>query len=143
MKTALIRALLVTGIVFLVVAAMQSCTGMTAAQTGTAVSAGAVATGTFLTGLVDVMAPFLPPEKVAELTTIIHSGQDTLAAMAKATAVYADQISQVKANAMTPGSTALTAGTIDAGIEGAFLAVPAIKAIAGGGNSTPPPAAKA
>lgn len=102
---------------YVAISCLYGCAGLSATETTGAVGAGVVATGTFLSGLVDVMAPFMPPEKVAELQTIVHSSQDVVTNLAKVTTTYAQAIGDIRAKIPTSGEVALTAGGIDAGIE--------------------------
>lgn len=140
LQSTALRALVVGAVVFavvLVIGSLHSCA--TAPQSAGVVGGVAIATGTFLHGLTDIMAPFLPPEKVAELQTIISSGQDTLTALAQATKVYATEIANVKAQAagnIGPGTAASVAVGSDVAFEVGRKVLPPILGLT-------PPAAKA
>lgn len=98
------------------------CAGMTAAETTGVVAAG----GGALVAIIDALSPYLPPEKVAELTTHVGNAENLIGAIARGVGAVAEATQQAQqaaleakqqaAEGITRGE-ALTAGGALAGVS--------------------------
>ena len=74
---------------------LTGCAGMTAAEVTAGVAAGSGA----LVGIIEALSPYLPPAKVAELTTHVQNAEGLIGAISRGVAAVAEAAQQAQQTA--------------------------------------------
>lgn len=86
---------------------LAGCAGMTAAETTAVVATG----GGALVGLIEALSPYLPPAKVAELTTHVNNAEGIIGAIARGVGAVAEAAQNAQAAADAANAQASEAWT--------------------------------
>lgn len=126
-------------LLFASVVVLASCAGVPPEQQ-VAVGTGIVAAiGGTADAIITAVAPWLPPEKVAQLHAYAASGVQAAQVIAQAIGTLAEQVSAAKASAATAATSHATLSLGDAmmiGGGGATAAVAAVQALRGPSGTT-------